>query len=330
VFQFKYGTWKLPPATLAIALLPLAVISVSMGMLSGFGMPGPAATLHPIQNVYVEAAARLRMLATWIVLATLGIGSIGYFLCDLRKFEQKSARWLLVAFLLAAGIPAILTSTDSKFGRAEHSIGEATICMAFGGKAPATQSQPQKQRPGAATAPQPKAAALDAPECAGVGNFDTMKRLNRLQLYILLLVLPTMVLGAISALAMERPTSEQGARLKTYLYLAATLFVCGLLYLSALLRWPGAALTGQEATNYNAFVDGYLLCLGAAYSLFIISYYLPVVIALSSDGNAVAAVAARDPKAAADGVLKPLDILKVVLALFAPVIAALLGNVIKI
>jgi len=158
-----------------------------------------------------------------------------------------------------------------------------------------------------------------------------MKQLNRVQLYVLLLVLPAMVLGAISALATGGTARAEGARLKTYLYLAAILLVCGLLYLSALLRWPGAALTGQEATNYDGFVDAYLLCLGAAYSLFIISYYLPIVIRLSSNGNAVAAVAARDTKdSGGDDVLKPLDILKVVLALFAPVITALLGHVITL
>ena len=57
------------------------------------------------------------------------------------------------------------------------------------------------------------------------------------------------------------------------------------------------------------------------------------MISLSKKTSAVAAVAARDEKAAADedkDFLKPLDILKVMLALFAPVITALLGNVIKI
>ncbi|HEX5184638.1 MAG TPA: hypothetical protein VFW19_15995 [Allosphingosinicella sp.] len=340
--MLKTGTWDLPPRTLGIALLPLAVILFSLSMAGWFGMPDAPPALHPVQDSFIEAAARLRMLATWTVLAVLGAGSIGYFLVDLRRFEAKSVAWLLGVLLLAAASTFAWASSDPTFGRAEHSIGEATICMAFEGKAQPHAVGPSKAAaPGAGTLTNPEApgglARLNAPECAGIAKFRWMQELNSVQLYLLLLVLPAMVLGAISTLAGGARPAEQAARLKTYLYLAAILLVCGLLYLSALLRWPGASLRGDEALHYDAFVDAYLLDLGAAYSLFIVSYYLPVVARLAKTAGRVTALTARGAKAsgnakaqAGDDALGPLDILKIVLALFAPVITALLGNVVKL
>jgi len=313
--------------------VPLLAIGISLRVLAHYGMPDPPPVLEPKADSYVEAAARLRMLATWIVMAGLAIGSFAYFLIDLLKFEKRSFSWLLAVFvvLFLGMVAQVLWKPD--FGRAEQSIGKETICMAFGGKPPSKPAAPAKA--GAPDSAPPKAGktkALGAPECKDVVNVGRMHELNGVQLYLLLLVLPAMVLGTISTLAEGAPARDQAGRLKIYLYLSAALFVAGLLYLSALLRWPGANLAEPVAAHYYAFVDAYLLSLGAAYSLFIVSYYLPAAAWLSAKANPTVAFAARDKKENEDkdDVLTFFDILKVALALFAPVITALLGNVVKL
>jgi hypothetical protein len=326
----------LQPWTLAIAFLPLVVAGFSLYVISCFGLPDPPKSLTPAPDVFVESAARLRMLATWVVMAILSAGATGYFLMELRKFEARSFYWLLGTFLFLLVILFGRMAFEPNYGRAENSIGEVTLCLAFGGKsslvAPASAG-PAKVAPAAPPSIQ-AGSVKTARTCSDAPKYDQLRRLNGIQRILLLLVLPAMILGAISTLATGATAREQAVRLKTYLYLAAILFVCGLLYLSALLRWPGSLLPAAEATKYSGLVDAYLLALGATYSLVIISYYLPVALRLSANAGPVVAFAARDKKeskeAEGEDVLGPLEILKVLVALFAPVIAALLGGVIKL
>jgi hypothetical protein len=146
---------------------------------------------------------------------------------------------------------------------------------------------------------------------------------------------------------MPKPASRvacrlQARRLNTHLYLAAAVLVMGLLFLSALLRWPASGLAGDPASAYTAHVDAYIFFWGATYSVFIASYYVPVAIELTGMCTSLTATQAKAEAASAkaeegddaDGDDSPVSdlfsLFKTVAALFAPVIAGLLGSVLHL
>jgi hypothetical protein len=162
-----------------------------------------------------------------------------------------------------------------------------------------------------------------APSCRA-WHFDVLWWLNEIQKFLLALLTPALVLGTISCLAEpETPTNEgcqiQARALSTHLYLTASVLVIGLLYLSALLRWPGSGFGEDAAAPYNAHVDAYILYWGITYSIFIASYYVPVAIRLT-----------RGCESSDNPMSELLGLLKSTAAIFAPALAGLLGGVVDI
>jgi len=347
----RKGALKLRPVMLAIAGLPFIVILMSFLLIPFAGSPVNPLARAIVENGHAEAAGRLKMLATWLLLLTIGLVCIGYFVMNLRLFEGRTRSWLIGAFVALAGVG--IASMVWGLAEGPRLMGERAICAALSShSAPPARSErdvfnAQQSTEGPAptdnslanynvqSAEQPSEGWLhlrqpDCPENAIPRLMRLMWQLNFVQRLLLALVSPALVLGTIACLALPPPRAPKpkgqspADRLKIHLYLTAALFVSGLLFLSALLRWPAFAFQGAGHDAYLAHVDAFVLYWGVTYTLYIASYYVPVALLLTAQGKR----AGVDEDKLPAGQL--LDWTKTLAALFAPAIVGLLGNVIHL
>jgi cytochrome bd-type quinol oxidase subunit 2 len=262
----------------------------------------------------------------WLALLTLGVGCLFFCYKELQRFDRPSRRLLAGSWAVLASLLIGLALFGGFKGRAEHLLGERTICTALSGPgyaryrsdapASAARSRDPTSGPGLWQVPSEYLDPCDPPI-----QYIWLWRLNSTQLLLLLLFLPAMLLGAISCVAgLPERREEQAARLKTFAFLSAALLVSGLLFLSALLHWPAASLTEASANIYNAHASSFLLYWGVAYSALIAAFYIPIG----------ARVAGGLDGGAAPNDLRPLEGLKTAAVIFAPVITALIGDIVKL
>ena len=347
----RKGALVLDPRMLVILALPFAVISISFLLMPYAGAPLDPLAKAVVDNGHAEAAGRLKMLATWLLLFTIGCACIGYFIVNLGLFASRTWWWLVAMFIVMAA----LGGGPILYGAAEgpRLMGEKAICDALAARAPA-QPTPPVSRGQAASAPaagsatdnslqsydlSPPASVFEGlsflrqPDCpadTAHWRMHRMWQLNFIQRLLLTLVSPALVLGTIACLAIPprrtaRPAGRSPAdRLKIHLYLTAALFVSGLLFLSALLRWPAFAFQGAGREAYVAHVDAFVLYWGVTYTLYIASYYVPVALLLTAQGVRDGVDEDKLPAG------QLLDWTKTLAALFAPAIVGLLGNVIHL
>ena len=334
-------TFELPLAAFALVLLPMLMINASGLLIGWYGYPFDHLANAVVRNGHAEAAGRLRMLAAWLLLAVVALGHVVYFAWSLRSFARTTAWRLALAYVVLAACGAASIASGKVEG-AERYVDPRVICDAFAlAEAPAAPASAAKvaSPPELAEYGPPRGATGGpAPACPGSENFALMLRLNEIQKYLLALLIPAVALGTIGCLALPARASEadcrdQARRLNVQLNLTAAWLVIGLLFLGALLRWPGFAFAGAAAAAYKAHVDAYLVFWGVSYSLLIASYYVPVAIWLE---RACARTGAKAPAAKAGGeagkgpAADLFGLLKTGAALFAPTIAGVLGGVLDL
>ena len=320
------GNLEIQPRDIAIGFLPLIVGLVGGRILDRMGRTTGAFDLMMVANSHLEAAARLKMLATWVLANAIALSAIAYFAWTVRLFGRKSQAMLLAAYVGVAVIGLIVVWQKAG-GNSEVLMTRPALCaplrLVDAGRSDDRTTLhvspgahwPQNREPAYAVA------------CSESPSFKMLQSVNDWQRYLLALVLPALVLGAISCLPRhsgdESRQTDDIERLKVWLYLAAANFVSGLLYMSALLRWPGYAYEGAASVAYNAHVSGYVLYLGVSFTIFIAAYYLPIYIRLVSRLDA-------SPRTDLGRPIQPLDLTKLALSAFAPAIAGLLGDVLAL
>lgn len=293
----------LDPRHLRIVLLPFVVVLVTFALISFWGWPQGDLKASGRADGHAEVAGRLTVLATWFILIAVAIPPFVLFVRDLRTASRETTRRVLLVYLALAGLGVAFVAFGLVIG-AQRFMGHGAFCKAFGEA-------------------EVRATLLDfAPHCLE-WRYLLLWWLNEIQKLMLALLTPALVLGTILCLAREGPrggavSPRQLARLKTYLYLSAVALVTGLLFLSALLRWPSAAF-GAPNSPYMAHANALVIYWGATYSVLIASYYLPVALTLGRG---------QDGDDAPTGQL--LEFLKSGTALFAPVITALLSAVVQV
>lgn len=303
---------RLETSTLVIALLPLLVISLSSALVHWFGtfageLQAPAAAAN-----HAEAAGRLRALTTWLVMLAVVLVCLAYFVRSVRVLERGSLRVLALAYAVLA-IAGLVLVYFGFAGEANRAVADEFIQAAL--NLPISRPPP---------------GPFDLIAFHGT-EFDLLQALNWIQRYLLALLTPALVLGSIACLAMpQRKTiadcRRQSERLNNYLYLSAAVLVAGLIFLAAMLRWPGYALPEAAAARYNGHVDAYVFYWGVTYSILIASYYVPVALRLAGIGGAVAESGEAAPSASEHLIATA----KALAALFAPAIAGLLGGFIQL
>jgi cytochrome c biogenesis protein CcdA len=323
-------------------LLPTAVLVAGSLLLSLAGYPQSTAFDPSAASGSAEAAARVKVLATSLLLASLGIGCAIAFVAHLATLPKSETRIMIAiwAALTALGVGSLWLGQPEE---AHRFVGESFACRAFGALQ-AAQDKPVQPPPAATTeatkAPPASAVAEPArifskPQDCHAPQWQQMRVLNGVQRYLLAFVTPCIVLGMIACLASKGGDTlrSQSERLNTYLYLAAALLVAGLLFLSALLRWPGFSLPKDPRAIYDAHAGAIVLYWGVVYSLFNAAIYLPVAHLLKRrfEERATGAPASTgDSLSPADTLWRPVTMLKTASAIFAPAIAGLLSDVVKI
>jgi hypothetical protein len=309
------GWWWL---ALAIAVPPALVLIASSLLLSGYGDPiEPLA--RPLQlNGHAEAAARITLLAMSLGLTALGLACIGYFGFHLWQFRSR-AFWALAGLALASsGVGAVLVSKGFPEEAQQFlGVGMVKVSLRAAPDCPLERGTPLARY---ATGPVPV-------KCTN-SRYEMLREINGLQRLLLSFVSGALIFGTIACAAAPAIPNKVSAkaqmdRLNTYLYLSAAVLVTGLLFLSALLRWPGHAVHKDVLASFNQHVGAIVLYWGVTYSAFIAAYYVPVALCLSRRWRDV-------PKDESDKlvILSPLDLLKVGAAIFSPVITGLIGTVI--
>jgi hypothetical protein len=311
-FERPGADFQLPVVWLSLTILPLAVLLVSGRLLVEYGMlSGGELPISKGADLRLETAGRMRMIITWLLLTAISLAAIGCFAWNLLRFQRESA--IVLALVWIAFIVFGLVSLTRGFsGNAEAIIGFEALC-----------------RPLALPPREGAACPHD------ITRYDLLVTANLWQRYILTVSMPALVLGAISCLGGPPVSSaaavrEQAARLRTYLYLTATLFVAGLLFLGALLRWPAFAYEEAALRAYQDHVAAFIQYWGITYTIFIASYYLPIALRTSKQ---LAKAAETDPRAAedaADDHLQPFGLVKLAAGVFAPAITGILGGIIAV
>jgi hypothetical protein len=347
---------SLSPWAVIMAIPPLLVVGGAAIFVSNFGYMTNYVAMPVDFNGHAEAAARLSVLATFLLLTGVAVAVLVLTAVDLRFFEAGSRTFLLLllASFALGGVVAVRNGVPEE---AQRFVSQPMVCyslkhiedpghpkrLAEKAEAPARRYLPDQPVP---------FKRWDA-RCDAKA-YKLLVLLSDIQRILLSLVTPALVFGSIASLAVpgsagarlkdmfakrsSKVRSLQAARLTNYLYLSAALLVTGLLFLSALLRWPGYSLHPADLKIYNAQVDALVLYWGIAYSLFIASYYLPSALIL---GQAAEAEAEAEPEpdpgkkkatAKADTVslLSPFELLKVSASIFAPAIAGLLSGAIRL
>jgi len=339
--KVKADGFALSPWALLILVPPLLVMGVGISLIDMYGRPLDHLASAVVQNGHAEAAARLTMLATWLLLAVAAIGGIFYCAWSIHVLVPATVRLLRWVYLGLAVAGVLLVASGGMEG-AQRLVDRRVICAAF--ELIQTQAEPAASKPVLRIygPPLPQAVPDDQFACGPTDRlYRQMWWLNQIQKYLLVLLIPALALGIVSCRALPASPSEEDCqfqvkRLSTHLYVTAAALVIGLLFLSALLRWPSVAFAGAGASSYKAHVDAYILCLGVIYSVFIASYYVPVAIGLTNackkaSGSGQRKATGKDAAvAAASPASEFLDLLKAAAALFAPTIAGLLGGVIDL
>jgi hypothetical protein len=243
------GTLELKPQMLGIVALPFFVIVVSFVLISVAGAPLNPLAKAVIENGHAEAAGRLEMLATWLLLFIIGCACVGYFLRNLSLFASPTRWWLFGAFIALSVFGGYVVLLGAAEG--PSLIGEDAICAAFGARSASDlPGQPNPpSRPGSSVSNNvagtdngliatdnslqsyPALTEADAvndwsegwhpqqePACAATathGRMTLMLQLNFIQRLLLALVSPALVLGTIACLATPVTPGEAGERRKS-------------------------------------------------------------------------------------------------------------------
>lgn len=354
----------LRPIYLPIALLPALVFLLNQYLLVNYGSPlDPMPEAIAEFDAHRESAARIGTLATFMLFAGAAAAALGlFFISTLGMLDWRARLMTILAFLGLAG--AAFTAQHLVPDRnAENYIGLSLTCLATGYTK--EQSDEARRRAGPAVAPAPAPAAPNAaprpapqpprievehlppPDCSNPG-FLRLQRLMALQAVFVVLAFSGLVFSAICSLA-EPPREalaaapadaadpdedpelqhweRQSERLNTCLYLAALLLGTALVFLNALLSWPGYVLIQKDA--YEAYVSAMVSYYGFTFSVMLAAFYIPVATILATRVKAAARAAGGKAKLP-EAFQGPLQILKIVLGLSSTALAGALPGIIEL
>jgi len=333
------GALELRTSFLAISLLSVFVIIASDWLINEFGWPSATDPLpaSPAAGP-AESTARVGIVTTLMLL--IGACALGFshFARQFRMLDGKSRIAVAATFgVLLLGVVIYFQGNKANPAvEAQELTGQALFCHAAGMSTEidlVDNAQPAIH--GGRSKP-----AASVPDNCQAPTYWQLRGMITVQQVALGLALPAMVLGAIITLARRSKDREEAqsddpellkhqiGELNTILYLSAFILVCGLLFISAYHHYPAYALDEAGAKAHKAHSNAIILFYGVSFSLLIMTYYLPTAGVLAQ--RAAAAPRDQDERLVAAGLLETTQLLKIGLALLAPVIASLLGEVIKI
>ena len=336
----KSDGWRIALQLLPIALLPTAVLVGSDFLLTQHGRPelvgmDPGFKLDSSVAAHAEAAARIRIIAGFLLFVAAAAAVTGYFAVLAARMDRFS---LVRVFAVAAALVVVcgtFIATQPEV-QTQELVGQRFMCAAASHPHDIALVQ-EKDRV------QPDSGRLveDVPKNCGAARFIGIRNLIKTEFGILLVAIPAAIFGAILSLAAPRRSSSirsaaskqarsrllqlQIDRLNTVLYLSAFLMVGGLLFLSAFLHYPAFLFAGPRLAAFQQHVGSIVLFYAVSYSLLIAAFYVPLAAILVRECAVLKNAGGAELEGS--GMLSTAQMLKVGGAIFSPLIAGALGEV---
>lgn len=262
------------------------------------------------QTVFAEAAARFKIIGTYILLVFVSVVAVMVFIRDVWLYlAPRAILRLSIAYAACTMVSALFLVWGTSSGHLKET-GDVLGVGLFR----AAQSYSSK----------------------GTNIAILIQSTN----YLLPLAAGAVIFGSLIAVAGVRPAEtrqswlQRATRLRTYLYVGAALLVAGVLFHSMWTGWVGIALqataTDKTVKAYGDLVAAYTAVKGIQYSVLIVSYYVPAawIILQQRPGEAPHGVAAV-AKEGSEGQVShpPWEGLKIIASIMAPLLAGVLGQI---
>jgi hypothetical protein len=356
---------ELDPRYLLIALLPALVFVLNKWVITNFAIPYDVLPPRIAEfDVNREGAARVGVLATYMLSAGASLGALVFFAYTLRMFDWPRRIVPFLAFL-AMGVSALAVAGIGGSRQAHEYSGLSLACVAAGydkAQSDGARARERAERPSLAQADGVDAARLFSVTGCGSERFAKMRSLGAWQYSGLVFAFAGLVIGAVCCLA-TRPAAATGAGdpgaaagasdpgaaagasdtgsdteelrhwetqsgwLNTYLYLGALLLGTALMFINAYFRWPAYVLI--EPAGYHEHSAALLSFYGVVFTVMLAAFYIPVATILAGKVKALKAAAQGESKLP-DAFKGPLQLLKIVLGLFSTALAGALPGIIDL
>jgi hypothetical protein len=271
-----------------LAVLPLSVFLGSEIMLSAWSSklmgltPGEHSDQLQIPGAtscyLAEATGKIYVIATVLMVVGLSIASVVVFLRQLGgsflPLEWRNARPIIVAFSVYTLI-GILLIFSTELGITSSGRNPLPSALQIYGEIWITSVA--KMLPG------------------GQGNLLLLQRLLMVTNLSLIVAISAIVVGTICCLFYDGEQhsafkwKEQLSRAQSWLYIAAALLACGLLYHRSWGSWLGSCLEAKAAGDgYNRLVSAFAAYRAIQYSAFLAAFYVPVLYVLRGQARWIA------------------------------------------
>lgn len=340
------GDLELPRRYFAFVLLPVLIVVGGDYLMYKFGWPFPSSLkIVPGRNfAHEEGAARLLFLTSFLLVASASAAVTVYCFSLLARYERRSVIAVIAAAAVAMTIVGLYYWFDSKY-QMQELVSQAVHCAA--------SAAPNRSADlGIAETVAERLAAWDnsTPLCEA-DSFVRMRTVVALERGFLLVAVPSAVFAAILCLGVlpgQKPDEAvdgaastdaevaadkqllklQIKRLNTVLYLSAFFLVAGVLLASTFLHYPSFALGEPGKEQFERHAQANVLYYAVNYSLLIASFYLPAAAILA--GRCTDRMTEEEAEKVESRFMAPLQMVRTGLAIFSPLVAGLLTEVIKL
>lgn len=338
---------RLDPRYFLIALMPACVFILNKWVITNFAIPYDVLPLRVAEfDVDQEGAARIGMLAAFMLSMSAALGALGFFAYTLRMFDWRRRVAPFLAFLGMA-FSAVLVSGAGGSRQAHEYSGASLACLAAGyTKAQSDRSRALEEEARPAQAQESGVDTRRLPPVSPCGNdgYKKMQSLGWWQYLTVIFAFAGLVIGAICCLAI-RPQAPapadpaaasaeelqhweaQSAWLNTYLYLGALLLGTALVFLNAYFRWPAYLLLNP--VRYHEHSAALISFYGVVFTVMLAAFYIPVATILAGRVKALKPAAQGESKLP-EAFKGPLQLLKIVLGLFSTALAGALPGIIDL
>lgn len=320
---------EIDPRLLVFLLPPIAVFIGLEFALKGFGdgsldIPTDAFSGHPRLT---ELSGRYNFMGGSMFFGGVMISILIIFAIDLWvNYARRTRIWALIGILFGAGVgivSIIFAPAWTHDIETYHLVGRSFFEAALG------QGQ----------------ASICAPEsaCEHGGGLHVFLTVSGWVNSLTAIVSACAVTGMVLALARtpgEEIPDEGGdivasqEVIQRYLYCAGLLLTAGMIFLNSWLRWPSEMIADDGVrTAYSSMISSISLFIGVAYSMMILSVYLPVMLVHRFRTMGYQAKLAKVPLPESTVMALPeipqvayLDAVKSVVAILSPILASAVGS----
>lgn len=328
---------QLAPIHLLMAVLPLAIVIGGDLLLQYFKPAPPLLEVTAGDITHQEGAARIHLMAAFLLVAGAGAAAVAFLARMLARLDVRSMVAVGIGLAVMGAIGFLHYDKNSDYQMQDKVSAQLHCAAARAADAPRLKTVIK-------LADQPSAGK----QCESPVH-EFIRDVTDWESVALAAAIPALVFGAITCLAMlplgtaspataaeadARKAAEvellnrQIGRLNIILYLSAALLVAGILFAGAYYHYPEFLLGGDTAKAFEKHAQALILYHSINHSLLIASFYVPAAAILAHRCSCLLTGEANEKLGAK--FLAPLQLAKSGLAIFAPIAAGLIADVITL